>query len=786
MVEAAKRQSNEKENFTMSETLHRRQGSHWGAFTAIVEDGRMTDVVPIETDPKPSPLIESMPDALYADCRVEQPMVRKGWLENGPASASDRRGADPFVPVSWERAIDLVTNELTRVKDEFGNNAIFGGSYGWSSAGRFHHAQTQLTRFLGCIGGFTNSFGSYSNAAGQVILPHILGGGAAAGYGPYTSWDSIEASTELVVSFGGIGLKNTQVEPGGMGEHATHKWLPRLKDAGMEFVSITPCRDDTADYLDAEWWAPRPNSDVALMLGLAHTLYDEALHDGAFLSKYCVGFEKFASYLTGETDGQPKTADWAAIITEIDADKIRNLARKMASKRTLITTAYSLQRGDHGEQTYWMTATLAAMLGEIGLPGGGCGFGYGSMNGYGNPSMRLPSPSMPTGENPVRDFIPVARIADLLLNPGGAYQFNGENRTYPNIRLVYWCGGNPFHHHQDLNRLVEAWRQPETIIVHEPWWTSTARFADIVLPATTTMERNDIGASSRDRYWIAMQQAVEPVGQSRNDYDIFSACARRMGVEEAYTEGRTEDTWMRHLYDIARQQAARKRVEMPDFDTFWSEGYAESPAPDKPYVFLSEFRRDPSANPLETPSGKIEIFSETIDSYDYDDCPGHATWMEPFEWLGASASENFPLHLISNQPNTRLHGQLDPGRVSRNSKVSEREPVRINPTDAASRGIADGDVVRIFNKRGAILAGAVLTANVRPSVIEISTGAWYDPLEPGTIGSLDRHGNPNVLTFDKGTSRLAQGPTSHSTLVEMEKFAGIAPEISVFRQPPTG
>ena len=259
-----------------------------------------------------------------------------------------------------------------------------------------------------------------------------------------------------------------------------------------------------------------------------------------------------------------------------------------------------------------------------------------------------------------------------------------------------------------------------------------------------------------------------------------------MGVEEAYTEGRTEDTWMRHLYDIARQQAARKRVEMPDFDTFWSEGYAESPAPDKPYVFLSEFRTDPSANPLETPSGKIEIFSETIDSYDYDDCPGHATWMEPFEWLGASASENFPLHLISNQPNTRLHGQLDPGRVSRNSKVSEREPVRINPTDAASRGIADGDVVRIFNKRGAILAGAVLTANVRPSVIEISTGAWYDPLEPGTIGSLDRHGNPNVLTFDKGTSRLAQGPTAHSTLVEMEKFAGIAPEISVFRQPPTG
>ena len=770
----------------MSKTLRLRQSSHWGAFTAIVENGRMTEVAPIETDPNPSPLIDSMPDALYADCRVEQPMVRKGWLEEGPGVASARRGADPFVTVDWDKAVDLVTDEFTRVKDTFGNNAIFGGSYGWSSAGRFHHAQTQLKRFLGCIGGFTNSFGSYSNAAGQVILPHIFGASAGTGYGPYTSWDSIEASTELFVSFGGIGLKNTQVEPGGMGEHATHKWLPRLKDAGIEFVSITPCRDDTADYLDAEWWAPRPNSDVALMLGLAHTLYVEKLHDEVFLAQYCVGFERFSAYLTGETDGQPKTADWAAEISGITAESIRALARKMAAKRTMITTAYSLQRGDHGEQSYWIVATLAAMLGEIGLPGGGCGFGYGSMNGYGNPTMRVPSPNMPTGENPVQDFIPVARIADLLLNPGGAYQFNGEDRTYPDIRLVYWCGGNPFHHHQDLNRLVEAWRRPETIIVNEPWWTSTARFADIVLPATTTMERNDIGASSRDRYWIAMQQAVEPVAQSRNDYDIFSAFARKMGVEDEFTEGRDEDGWMRHLYDLARQQAARRRIELPDFEDFWAQGYAESPEPEEPFVFLSEFRDDEAANPLDTPSGKIEIFSETIDGFGYDDCPGHPTWMEPFEWLGAPAAKTFPLHMISNQPNTRLHGQLDPGRVSRNSKVSGREPVRINRGDAEARRISDGDVVRIFNDRGTILAGAVLTNNVRPSVIEISTGAWYDPLEPGKIGTLDRHGNPNVLTLDKGTSKLAQGPTAHSTLVEIEKFAGVVPEITVFSQPPTG
>ncbi len=769
----------------MSQTLHRKHSSHWGAFTARTEGGRMTEVTPIKTDPKPSALIKSMPDALYADCRVNQPAIRKSYLEKGPGAATERRGTDPFIPVSWDKAVDLVTAELNRVRKNHGNSAIFGGSYGWSSAGRFHHAQTLLKRFLGCIGGFTNSTGSYSNAAGQVILPHIFGGGAAAGHGPYTSWDSIKANTELFVSFGGIGLKNTQVEPGGMGEHAAHKWLPRLKEAGIEFVSITPCRDDTADYLNADWWAVRPNSDVALMLGLAHTLYTESLHDEAFLAKYCVGFEKFITYLMGQIDGQPKTADWAAAISEISADNIRALARKMAAKRTMIATAYSLQRADHGEQTYWMTATLACMLGEIGLPGGGCGFGYGSMNGYGNPSMRLRSPSMPVGDNPIREFIPVARIADLLLNPGGTYQFNGEDRVYPDIHLVYWCGGNPFHHHQDLNRLIKAWRRPETIIVNEPWWTSTARFADIVLPATTTMERNDIGASSRDRYWLAMQKVVDPVGQSRNDYDIFTAFARKMGVEELFTEGRDEDDWLRHLYEIARQQAARQQVEMPNFDTFWKSGHAESPEPDEPYVFLSEFRADPELNRCDTPSGKIEIFSETINGFGYDDCPGHATWMEPTEWLGSSDTEFFPIHLISNQPNTRLHAQLDQGRVSRDSKVVGREPVRINCEDAKIRGIMDGDVVRIFNNRGAILAGAVLTDNVRRNVIEIATGAWYDPLEPGAIGTLDRHGNPNVLTLDKGTSKLGQGPTAHSTLVELEKFTGKVPEITVFSQPLT-
>ncbi len=761
---------------TTRKSMH---SSHWGAFRAVVEDGRVVGVEPFEKDPHPSPLIQSIPDALYSDTRVAQPMVRASWLEHGPGAKTEMRGNEPFIPVSWDKALDLVTAELQRVKDRYGNASIFGGSYGWASAGRFHHAKTQLQRFLGMFGGFTAQVYSYSNAAGHAILPYIFGD-KGLGRGPFTSWDSVLEHGDLFISFGGIGLKNTQVEPGGMGEHAAHKWLLKLKESGLEFVSITPIKDDTADFLDAEWIRPRPCSDVALMLGIAHTLVEEGLHDTDFLTRFCTGYDRFQPYLMGETDGQPKTADWAAAICEVEAETIRGLARRMARGRTMIGTAYSLQRGEHGEQTYWMTATLAAMLGQIGLPGGGCGFGYGSMHGYGNPVESFAVPAMPTGENPARSFIPVARISDMMLNPGAPYQFNGMDLTYPDTRLVYWCGGNPFHHHQDLNRLVKAWQKPDTIIVNEIWWTATARYADIVLPATTTLERNDIGASSRDRFLIAMQQGADPVGGARNDFDIFSNLADRLGFKEQFTEGRDETEWLRHLYNVSRQQAAKKRIELPDFDEFWKMGYVETPEPTKHFVQFSAFRQDPDTHPLKTPSGKIEIFSETIAGYGYDDCPGHPMWMEPEEWLGGARAKDFPLHMISNQPQHKLHAQNDFGPVSMAGKIGGREPAVLNRADAAARGIADGDVVRVFNDRGEVLAGAVLSDDIRPGVIRLATGAWYDPVEPG---GLDKHGNPNVLTPDRGTSRLAQGPIAHSALVEVEAYSGEAPAVTAFMPP---
>ena len=239
----------------------------------------------------------------------------------------------------------------------------------------------------------------------------------------------------------------------------------------------------------------------------------------------------------------------------------------------------------------------------------------------------------------------------------------------------------------------------------------------------------------------------------------------------------------RQLYDTARQQAAKRDLVLPPFEAFWDAGHVELPLPANHPVLFEAFRRDPGAHPLRTPSGRIELFSETIAAYGYDDCPGHPVWLEPAEWLGSEQARIYPLHLLSNQPRARLHSQLDCGEVSRAAKVAEREPVLLNTADATARGILSGDVVRIHNGRGACLAGAVVTDTIRPGVVQLATGAWFDPLDPAEIGSLDKHGNPNVLTLDKGTSKLAQCSSAQTALVEVERFAGQAPPITVFTPP---
>nr|WP_241188395.1 molybdopterin-dependent oxidoreductase [Pseudohalocynthiibacter aestuariivivens] len=717
-----------------------------------------------------------------SDARVRRPAVREGYLDRDGPDRREKRGQESFIELSWNDALDLAARQLGEIYAKHGPSAVFGGSYGWASAGRFHHAQSQIHRFLNCLGGYSGTVGTYSHAALEGLCPYVVGDFERDILKGATSWPVLSRHTELFVLFGGVAIKNTQIAAGGATRHIVGQNLNKARANGAVFVNISPQKSDCPDALGADWLAIRPGTDTAMMLALAFVLWTENLADINFLKRYCVGFEQFLPYLLGHTDRQPKNPGWAARITGIPANRIRTLARRMARRRCLINMAWSLQRADHGEQPAWMIVVLAAMLGQIGLPGGGFGFGYASDNGTGHPVRRFRYGALPQGENPVKTHIPVARIADALLNPGARYQFMGEMRNYPDIRAIYWAGGNPFHHHQDLNRLVQAFRQPETVIVNEPFWTSTARHADIVFPATTPLERHDIAMGSWDTRIVAMEQVIEPVGESRNDFDIFSAIAERLDVGQKFHQGQDAEAWIKSIWAETRANAHQSGLYLPTIDELRTKGIHDNAPEIEERVLLEAFRADPIAHPLSTPSGKIEIFSETIAAMVLKDCAGHPTWIKPSERLGAPNETEFPLHLISNQPPNRLHSQFDPGKVSLEGKVNGREALTMHPLDANQRGLSDGDIVLVFNKRGACYAGVVLSNAIRQGCVQLPTGAWYDPIPSGPEAGYCRHGNPNVLTKDFGTSALAQGPTPMTAMVEIVKAEG-APEPSPFSAP---
>lgn len=328
--------------------------THWGVFTARVHGGDIAAVAALASDTNPAPQLQNLPGAVRHRSRIANPAVRRGWLQHGPGPSS-ARGAEEFVEVSWDELIELLASELRRTVDRYGNEAIYGSSYGWASAGRFHHAQSQVHRFLNMLGGYTASRHSYSAGASEVIFPHIVGAALFEALAETTTWDVIVDHTALLVAFGGLPVKNTAVMPGGTTAHPDRDYVGRYRARGGRLVSVSPLRDDIAAIagpLDdrCRWLAPVPGTDVAIMLGLAYVLATESLADRAFLGRYCTGYERFERYLLGLDDGIPKTPEWAAALSGLAAGDLRDLARRMAEHRTLITTSLSLQRIEHASR----------------------------------------------------------------------------------------------------------------------------------------------------------------------------------------------------------------------------------------------------------------------------------------------------------------------------------------------------------------------------------------------------------------------------------------------------
>ncbi len=287
--------------------------THWGTYWAETEGGRLTGIRDYAEDPDPAVIGPGIIDMVDHPTRVRQPSIRRDFSGMAAPATAPGAAGSPSSPCRWDEALDIAAAEIDRVRREHGAQAIFGGSYGWASAGRFHHAQSHVHRFLNCAGGYTASIANYSYAAAFAIAPHIVGAFREMVLDTATSWPVIAEHSGLVVAFGGLAQKNSQVTSGGVGRH-THARGPAGCRAPMAAASSRSrrSRSDMIAELGAEWLAIRPNTDVALMLGLAHTLLAEGLHDRDFLARFCTGWERFEPYLTGAADGQPKDADWAA------------------------------------------------------------------------------------------------------------------------------------------------------------------------------------------------------------------------------------------------------------------------------------------------------------------------------------------------------------------------------------------------------------------------------------------------------------------------------------------
>lgn len=427
-----------------------------------------------------------------------------------------------------------------------------------------------------------------------------------------------------------------------------------------------------------------------------------------------------------------------------------------------------MQRAHHGEQADWTLMVLAAFIGQIGLPGGGFGFSmHYSGGGQASSGVMLPA-GLPQGKNKVRAKIQASRISEAILNPDKKIKFKGGELTYPNVKVFYNVGTNTLGHQPDANSLIKALRTLDAVIVHEPWWTPTAKMADIVLPATTTLERDDIsyGGSYSQDYVYAMRKVIEPLYEARDDYDVFEEMAKIVGVREhrKFAGGKTKMERIQGFYD---------RSDCPNymsFEEFWEKGFLSFTPDESAYKYVrhADFRADPINNKLRTETGKLQIFSDKFDSYKLDDFKGHPIWLEPDEWLGdKEKTKEFPFHVVSPHPTYRIHSQLDNCFVRKLYKVGNREPVLINSNDAKKLGIKNGDTVEVFNNRGSLLAGAVVSDDIMSGVISIQEGVWYDPESLGNPRC--NAGHVNVLTNPISTSTMTQATTANTCLANIKK-----------------
>lgn len=705
----------------------------------------------------------SMRRRVYNPDRLKYPMKRVG-----------ARGEGKFKRISWDEAFDTLAASMKSIINEYGNEAIYlnygTGTLGGTMTRSWPPGSTLLARLMNCCGGYLNHYGDYSTAQIAAGLNYTYGGWADG-----NSPSDIENS-KLVVLFGN-NPGETRMSGGGV----TYYLEQAREKSNAKMIVIDPRYTDTAAGREDEWIPLRPGTDAALACALAYVMISENLVDQPFLDKYCVGYDEktlpegapknshYKAYILGQgTDKTAKTPQWAEAITGIPAAKIIKLGREIGSvKPAYIVQGWGPQRHANGENTSRAIAMLAILTGNVGINGGNSGAREGS---YGLPFVR-----MPTLENPIKTSISmflwtdaIERGPEMTATRDGV---RGKDKLDVPIKFIWNYASNCLiNQHAEINRthdILQDDKKCEMIVVIDNHMTSSAQYADIILPDCTASEQMDFcldASSGNMAYVIFADQVIKPRFECKNIYEMTSELAKRMGVEQQFTEGRTQEGWLRHLY----QQSQKAIPELPSFEEFRKQGIFKKRDPAGHHVAYKTFRADPVANPLTTPSGKIEIYSAELAQIAatwelqpddvIDPLPVYAAGFESFD---DPLNQKYPLQLTGFHYKARTHSTYGNVEVL---KAACRQEMWINPLDARERDIKNGDIVRIFNGRGEVQINAKVTPRMMPGVVALGEGAWYSPDE----NRIDRAGSINVLTTQR-PSPLAKGNPSHTNLVQVTK-----------------
>jgi len=699
---------------------------------AHVAGGKVTR---IETDDDEEPQLRACArgrayrQRLYSPDRLKYPLKRTG-----------ARGEGRFKRISWDEAVEGVAAELQRIKQRYGNKAILYIAYS-GNTGTFLHSQLSMFRLLTMFGGFMPCWGSAS-FWGSLFSSETTYGTLQAGH---TSDDILNA--RLILMWGWNPAEAVQ-------RTNTSYYLAQAKEQGTEIISVDPRFTDSAAAFASRWIPIRPGTDTAMLAAMAYVMLTEKLHDQAFLDAHTAGFEHFAAYVLGKEDGEPKTPSWASEITGVPSDTITATARRYATvKPAKLLTLGAPGRTAFGEQFHRSAATLAAMTGNIGIYGGDpAGFGLCKLGLQPNASTGLIARKMPGGLPEgarQREAIHITKLWDAILR--------GTAGGYPSdTKMVYITNGNPVNQFMNTNKAVRALQAVETIVVHEQFMTPTARFADYLLPVNTQFERNDIIRPwQAGPYMIYMNKAIDSLYESKSDLEICTMLAEKLGMKEYNTC--SEDEWLRDFWEAAQDMTDSK--PLPDYDTFKQKGIHRIPLKE-PCIAFREQVKDPEHHTFPTPSGKIEIYSEKLAKQNTPGLSPYPRYIPPWEGPDDPLAEKYPLQLITTHCKRRIHSNMHNIPLLRDL---EQHCVWINTKDARQRNINEGDSVRVFNERGAIILAAKVTERIMAGVVSIDQGAWFSPDAEGT----DRGGCVNVLLKDEHSP--AGAFCSNTCLVEVEK-----------------